>query len=148
MRGVPKFLLDLNVVLDYMAQRQPWYAAASAIFQAEARAQASLFVSGAGVSTLAYILQEGRTRQKARVAVEIMLRRLRVATVDQAVVDLAFKLNLPDFEDAIQAAAAIEAGIPILVTRDAGHFKGLGDRLQVLAPEVAAAALGWNAKKD
>lgn len=43
-------------------------------------------------------------------------------------------------EGAIQAAAAIEAGIGVLVTRDAQDHKKL-EGLQVLSPELALAAL-------
>ncbi len=54
---------------------------------------------------------------------------------------MAFHLGLDDLEDGIQAAAAIEAGIPVLVSRNLKDF-GRIESLQVLAPEIAVAALG------
>jgi hypothetical protein len=70
--------------------------------------------------------------------------RLRIADVTGAVVEEALRLGLDDLEDGIQAAAAVAAGIRVLVTRnvaDFGRVRGRNESLQVLPPEVAAAVL-------
>lgn len=56
-------------------------------------------------------------------------------------IERALTLDRDDLEDANQAAAALDAGIPALVTRNPGDH-GSVPNLQILAPEVAAAALG------
>ena len=70
----------------------------------------------------------------------MLLQRLRLADVTAAVVTGALRLGLDDLEDGIQACAAIEAGIPVLVTRNLEDF-GRIESLQVLAPEIALAAV-------
>jgi len=70
----------------------------------------------------------------------VLLQRLRLADVGAGAIVRALKLDLEDLEDGIQAGAALEAGIPVLVTRDPRDF-GRIEALQILSPEIAAAAL-------
>ena len=143
----PAYFLDLNVVIDYLTQRQPWYPAAKALFQAEAQERLDLYVSADSISTLFYTIQKGLTRKKATVAIEILLKRIRIAPVTQSVIERAFRMGLPDLEDGIQAATALEARIPVLVTRDPKDFEGVDAKLQILAPGIAAAALLHGTRK-
>ena len=136
----PRYLLDLNIILDYLQRREPWYKTARGLFEAERQERVDLFVSADAISTLFYQARKSLSTAKAATMMEILLQRLRMADVTGAVITRAFKLGLGDLEDAIQAAAAIEAGIGVLVSRDANDYKGLLE-LQVLSPEIALAAL-------
>ena len=136
----PRYLLDLNVVLDFLQRREPWYPAARRLFEAERREKVDLYLSADAVSTLFYQARKVLPAAKAATMMEILLNRLRIADVTGAVIHRAFRLGMGDLEDAIQAAAALEAGIGVLVTRDAGDYKELKE-LQVLAPEIALAGL-------
>jgi len=141
----PRYLLDLNIVLDYLLQREPWHPLAKALFQAEAQERVDLYLSANGVATLHYFIRKQDSRRKALAKVGMILRRLRLADVTAAVVERALSLGLEDLEDGIQAAAALEAGIPVLVTRNLKDF-GRIEALQIIPPEVAAAALGVNGR--
>ncbi len=134
------YLLDLNIVLDFLQRREPWYLAARGLFEAERQERVDLYVSADAISTLFYQARKSLTVAKSTAMIEILLQRLRIAEVTEAVIQRAFRLGLTDLEDAIQAAAALEAGIGVLVSRDVKDFKGLRD-LQVLAPDIALAAL-------
>lgn len=140
-RTKPRYLLDINVVLDYLQQREPGYPLARALFQAEHQEKVDLFIAANTVATLHYLIRKKDSKRKALAKIEMLLRRLRVADVTGAVVAEALRLGLDDLEDGIQAGAAIEAGIPALVTRDLKDFGGIG-ALQILSPEIAVAALG------
>lgn len=138
--GKPRHLLDINVLLDFLQQRQPWYPAARVLFQAERQEKVDLYIAANSVATLFYLIRQKESARKAVARLEILLQRIRVADVTGRVIAQAFRLGLEDLEDGIQAAAAMAAGIPALVTRDAKDF-GRIETLQVLSPEVAAAAL-------
>jgi len=43
----PRYLLDINIVLDYLLQRAPWYPLAKALFVAESQEQVDLFALAA-----------------------------------------------------------------------------------------------------
>jgi predicted nucleic acid-binding protein len=137
----PRYLLDINILLDYLQQRQPWYPAARSLFLAERQEKVDLFISTQAVATLHFLIRRKDTRKKALAKIEMVLQRLRQADVTGAAVTRALRLGLDDLEDGIQAGAALEAGIPVLVTRDPKDF-GRIDGLQVLPPEIALAALG------
>jgi predicted nucleic acid-binding protein len=136
----PKYLLDLNVVLDFLQRREPWYPAARRLFEAERQERVDLYLSADAISTLFYQSRKSLPAAKAATMIEILLNRVRIADVTGAVINLAFRLGLGDLEDAIQAATAMEAGIGVLVTRDAGDYKGLKE-LRVLGPEIALTGL-------
>lgn len=140
-RSKPRYLLDINIVLDYLQQRQPGYPLAKALFQAGLREQVDLFIAANTVATLHYLIRKKDSKKKALAKIDMLLLRLRLADVTGAVISRALRLGLDDLEDGIQAGAAIEAGIPALVTRDPKDFGRL-ESLQILSPEIAVAALG------
>jgi len=136
----PRYLLDINIVLDYLQQRDPWYPLAKGLFLAESQEKVDLFIAANTIATLHYFIRRKDSRKKALAKVEILLRRLRIADVTGAVISLALQMGLEDLEDGIQAGAAIESRIPVLVTRNTKDF-GHMDALRILPPEVALAAL-------
>jgi len=141
--GKPRYLLDINIVLDYLLGREPWHPLAKALFTAESQERVDLFVAANTLATLHLFIRKRDSRKKALAKIGILLSRLRIADVTAAVLARAVRLELDDFEDGIQAGAALEAGIPVLVTRNTKDF-GRIEALQVLAPEVALAALSFN----
>lgn len=136
----PRYLLDINIVLDYLMQRQPWHPLAKGLFLAESQEKVDLFISANSVATIHLLIRKKDSRKKALAKVEILLKRLRLADVTAAVIERALRIGLDDLEDGIQAGAAIEAGIPVLVTRNLRDFGRIED-LQVLPPEIALVAL-------
>ena len=62
-----------------------------------------------------------------------LLNVLHVAAVDHAVILQALSLGWADFEDAVQAAAALNVKASHLITRNARDFKTL--LIEVLTPE-------------
>lgn len=139
MTAKPRYLLDLNIILDFLQRREPWVLAARGLFEAERQERVDLYVSADAISTLFYQARKSLPATKAALMIELLLQRLRMADVTGAVLQRAVRLGLPDLEDGIQAAA-LEAGIGVLVSRDAKNFKGLTG-LQVLPPDIALAAL-------
>ena len=137
----PRYLLDINTLLDYLQQRDPWYPAARGLFLAEQQERVDLVVSANTVATLHFFIRKKDTKKKAVLKLEMLLQRLGLADVTGAVINRSLRLGLEDLEDGIQAAAALEAGIPVLVTRNPKDF-GRIEGLQVLPPEIALAALG------
>ena len=66
-------------------------------------------------------------------AINKTLQWCEVAPVNRKVLDAARFSGMPDFEDAVQAAAAQDFGIDIVVTRDKTGFSNSG--LRVFSPE-------------
>lgn len=127
-----KWLLDVNVVLDVLTERQPWVDHSAEILARVERGEATGYLAAHTVTTLYYLLSTHRGRDVAREHTGLLLRLFDIVAVDQDRLLQALDLHLPDFEDAVQAACAEKQGVDVLVTRNERDFEGLG--LEVLSP--------------
>jgi hypothetical protein len=94
------------------------------------------------VTTIHYLLRKDLGNAAARRTMSAILNVFGVAAVDGAVLREALRLPLPDFEDAVTAAAARSAACDCIATRDPKGFRGSPVRcftpeaaLPLLAPE-------------
>lgn len=129
-----KVLIDTNVFLDVLLDRQPHFRASAAVWDAIADGKAEGTISAHAVTTVHYLVAGDRDRATASRAIVTLLRVFNVATVDQIVIQVALGLPSTDFEDAVTAAAAHAAGCDFIVTRDPKGFRG--SRVRALSPEA------------
>lgn len=119
-----RVLFDLNVVLDVLAQRQPHYPDAARVWVYVESGQMEGLLAAHSVTTLFYLLRRQLGLSQAKVALHDVLRVFQVAPVDQEVIRAALILDWNDFEDAVQATAAVAAGAAYLITRNEADFAG------------------------
>lgn len=122
--AIPKLLIDTNVVLDVVLDREPWVEDATALLDAIAGGRAEGHIAGHTVTTVYYIVERARSRSVAATAVNDLLQLLNVVPLGRADFQRALGLDLRDYEDGVQAAAGLQVGIDYLVTRNAKDFKG------------------------
>ena len=125
-------LLDLNVLLDVLQQREPFYATSASILAEAEIGSIEGWIAAHSVTTLFYLLARNRSAAQARMAISDLLGFVSVAAVDQKVIEQALALPYPDFEDAVQMAAAARAGVQYVVTRNVRDYKA--GPLPVLQP--------------
>jgi predicted nucleic acid-binding protein len=118
-----KLLLDINVLLDVLLNRQPWSAAAARVLAAIESNQAEASVAAHTLPTIYYAVAQSRDRKVAKAAVTDLLRILEVAPITKADFQRALELPVSDFEDAVQAAAALKIGADYFVTRNEKDFR-------------------------
>lgn len=111
-------LCDLNVILDVLMQRQPFFADAARLWALAETRQIEGYLSAHSFTTLFYLFRQQNDQARAYQIMRQMLRVFSVAGVDQVVIETACDLGWRDFEDAVQAAAAGQAGCRYLVTRN------------------------------
>lgn len=133
-----RLFLDANVVLDVLAVREPYWAASARVLEAVEQGRAVGLIAGHSVTTIYYLLSKHLSRRKARAAVVQLLSLVQTAGVDHEVLLQALSLGWDDFEDAVQAAAALNAKATHLITRNPRDFAGLN--IPVLTPEEFIAA--------
>lgn len=136
-------LLDLNVILDVLLERQPGVDSASALWAAIEEGHGLGQIPAHGVTTIFYLLEKARDAAFAREGVERLLTVFGIAPVNEAVLRRAVVLAWPDFEDAVCAAAAEAGDCAAIVTRDPDGYPTAS--LPVIDP---AAALSWLALGD
>jgi predicted nucleic acid-binding protein len=125
-------LLDLNIVLDVLQQREPFYEASACVLACAEKGWIEGWVAAHSITTLFRLMARYQSAERARIAIGDLLSLVSIAPVDQKVIERALALPYQDFEDAVQMAAAIRAGTHYLVTRNAQDFKA--GPLPVLAP--------------
>jgi predicted nucleic acid-binding protein len=135
-----KVLLDANVVLDVLLDRQPHFASSATVWSAIEAGTAEGLLSAHTVTTIHYLIRKEQGAAKARQTLTAILRVFGVAMVDERVILEALEMHSPDFEDAVTAAAADLAGCDLIVTRDPKGFRG--SAVRALMPEAAAPLLG------
>jgi predicted nucleic acid-binding protein len=118
-----KLLLDINVLLDVLLDREPWSEAAAALLAMVESQGAEGFVAPHTLPTIYYVVGQAGDRKLAAAAVKDLLRILEVAPVTKSDFQEALTLSIPDFEDAVQATAALRIGADYLVTRNKRDFR-------------------------
>jgi predicted nucleic acid-binding protein len=119
-----RLLLDINVLLDVILDRDPWSRAAAELLAALETNQAQGFVAAHTLPTVYYVVTKSQDRDTATTAMHDLLRILDVVPVERQDFYRALSLPVNDFEDAVQAASAIRIDAEYLVTRNEPDFKG------------------------
>lgn len=117
-----RVLFDLNVILDVLQRREPFYTSSAQALASAETGELDGWVAAHSITTLFYLLAKDRSPQLARVAIGDLLRILSVAAVDQSAIEQALGLPYGDFEDAVQMMAAVHAGAEYLVTRNVADY--------------------------
>lgn len=123
MANKPSILVDLNVIVDVVQHRQPFYEESARVLDAVVREQATGWLAAHSITTLFYVINRLRNRETAVTVITSLLEVFTVATVDDQVIRQALSWGWSDFEDAIQMAAAANAAADYLVTRNPRDFR-------------------------
>lgn len=132
-------LVDLNVVLDVLLDREPHVGASAALWAHIERGESEGLLAAHTVPTLYYLASKARGRTFAERCVADILGVFGVAPVGREVLQEALALGWDDFEDAVCAAAGVAAGCQLIATRDPKGFRQAP--LPALTPSAALAAL-------
>jgi predicted nucleic acid-binding protein len=117
-----RVLFDLNVVLDVLMRREPFFADAARLWALAERRQIEGVVAGHSFTTLFYLYRRQGDVERAYQAIHKLLRVFEVAGIDRSVIEMACDLGWRDFEDAVQAVSANGAGCHYLATRNPGDY--------------------------
>lgn len=115
-----RVLIDTNIILDYLLQREPFFQNANLLFQAINSGRIVAYVTATTLTDIFYIARRHTgSIEQARQATFEILTAMAICPVNRAVLESAFASAIPDFEDAVQIACAISQGLDAIVTRDA-----------------------------
>ena len=117
-----RVLLDTNIVLDALLRRNPWHGDADAILQAADRREIVCAFMTLSIANLFYVGRRFVGTIQARTDIRICMHRFEILALDRQILLDADALPGNDFEDNIQIAAAVTAGVNGIVTRDPKGF--------------------------
>jgi predicted nucleic acid-binding protein len=127
-----RVFLDANVVLDVLANREPFIADSAAVLSLAESRKLEGFVAAHTVTTLFYLLRRDLGGTRARDVLMDLLRVVEIVGVDQDRIFQALAMDWDDFEDAVQASCAAKVEADYLLTRDKTGFRG--SHVPVLSP--------------
>ncbi|NET55263.1 MAG: PIN domain-containing protein [Symploca sp. SIO2E6] len=118
-----RVLIDTNIILDFLLQREPFFQDAELLFQAIDSGKIVGYATASTLTDIFYIARRHtQSIEQARQAVSLTLTAMEICSVNRAVLESAFGSGLADFEDAIQIACAVSQRVDAIVTRDMQGF--------------------------
>jgi predicted nucleic acid-binding protein len=129
-----KVLVDTNILIDLLADRQPFSKFAIEIFSLAQNNKVKLFTSSHSYATAHYLLKKYMSEADLRKALISLLDFIELVPIDTAIIKKSLLSKHKDFEDAIQifAASAVDR-VDFIVTRNLKDFKDAG--ITVLPPD-------------
>ena len=117
-----RVLIDTNVVLDFLQEREPFVENAARLFERIDTGEIEGFIAATTITNIYYIIRRAVGVVVAQDAITQVLTELNICAVDRDVLERAIALNFRDFEDAVQYVCGVVHTVDAIVTRDASGF--------------------------
>jgi len=125
--------VDTNVLIDVLAQREPFYADSARLWTLAEQGRVKGFISVISFNNIYYVVRKLRTRRVADRMMVLLRDTFTPVPLDKQILDQAIDAGLKDLEDAIQYFSAVRTGAACIVSRDAKAFPR--SELPVLTPQ-------------
>ena len=117
-----RVIVDINVVLDVLLEREPFVKAAVDIFCLVEDSRIDAFLCATTITTIDYLLIQSLPASEARDALRKLISLFEIATVNRLVIERALGSKIHDFEDAVLDEAGQVAGVESIVARNTKDF--------------------------
>jgi len=117
-----KVLLDTNIVLDLLLQREPFSDDAKSIFNLVELKKIDGYLCATTITTIYYLISKSLTKKLSDKVMEDLLTLFNVAEVNKDVLLSSLKNNGKDFEDSVLYTSAKFSDIDVIVSRDKKGF--------------------------
>ena len=128
-----RVLLDTNIVLDLLLQREPFADDAKDIFLLIENNQIDGFLCATTITTLHYLISKSKNKEEANHIIKTLLKIFNIAPVDKTTLLNASDDIGIDYEDSVIYSSAKISKIDIIITRDNKGFKN--SKVKVLKPK-------------
>jgi predicted nucleic acid-binding protein len=128
-----RVLIDTNIILDYVLERQPFHAEAEEIILCVAKKEFIGYLSSITPLNVYYTGKKLKGKDHTIKTVRRLLRLFEVCVADKTVLQNAFLLNFSDYEDAVQHESAISENLDAIVTRNTKDF--VNSNIKVYSPK-------------
>jgi len=117
-----KILLDTNVVLDLLLQREPFSNEAVTIFSLVESKKFDAYLCATTITTIYYLVSKNLKKSQADKVIEDLLQLFKIAEVNKEVLLSSLQNNGKDFEDSVLYTSAKFSSVDIIITRDKKGF--------------------------
>jgi predicted nucleic acid-binding protein len=134
-------LVDTDVLLDLALDRPPHTAPAAELLDALQSRPGTAFIAWHSAANFYYLVSSPLGKKEALDFLRDLVSFVGIARVETRDLLHALNLGMPDFEDAMQVAAAAACGAEYIVTRNLRHYKK--SPVRALMPREFLANVGW-----
>ena len=127
-----RVVLDTNVILDMLLEREPFVDEAAKIFRLAEQRVIQGYIAPTSVTTVHYLVSKALGRSEADRVIGLLLQIFEVVPVDKEVLLDAIERGGSDFEDSVILTAAQMDGVDLVVTRDRSGFRDA--KIEVMDP--------------
>lgn len=131
---VNSYLLDSNVVLDFLLKRTPFNVVAKELFTLALNEKIEICISSLAIANIYYLLQKAIGKAESLILLREILNFSKILSVGQHEILEAIISDFLDLEDSIQHQTALNnTKIKGVITRNIKDFKK--SKLPVYSPE-------------
>ncbi|MCQ2551614.1 MAG: PIN domain-containing protein [Clostridia bacterium] len=114
-----KVFLDANILLDYILDtRENVSINSEIIFEKIIEGEIECWVAAHSLTNIFYILRKDYDAKSRKKILQSICKLCKVQEINQQMVDEALRLDVDDFEDALQLVCAKRCGANEIITRD------------------------------
>ena len=118
-----KLLIDTNIILDAMMNREPWAKSAQDVILAIAEDKAEGCITASSVTDIYYLLSKHlRDKEQRKQALASLFAIVNVLDVNSADCEKALDLPMSDYEDALLASCGKRHKVDLIITRNKKHY--------------------------
>lgn len=119
-----KVFLDTNVIIDYLAVREPFFKDAATIVELCRKHQLEGMLSALTIVNTVYVLRKAYGKHVMAEKAKWLMNTFTISAIDRKALQKALDGEPYDFEDAVQEASALAVFADVIVTRDKKGFAG------------------------
>jgi predicted nucleic acid-binding protein len=126
--------LDTNIILDFLADREPFADDAAKLFNLAERGTITICIAAVSYNNIYYILRQSLKHAETIKVLEELADMSQIIEVNETVIQKALRSDFKDFEDAIQYhCSLLVPKLNAIVTRNGKDFKT--SKIPVLSPK-------------
>lgn len=129
-----KIMIDTNIILDVLLEREPFYEYSKAILELCEKRKIHGFISASSATDIFYLVRKALSSTEAAYdALGEILNIVKILTVTNDDVNKAFLQKAKDFEDCLLATCAKSNNCDAIITRNKKDFITFG--ITLFSPE-------------
>ena len=117
-----KLLIDANILLDVLQNRENFVRASSMVWKLCETEQAKGYISALTFANLVYIMRKEMDAQRIEEVLHMLSLIFEFAELNDSDLFRAAALQWPDFEDAVQSVTAERIHADYIITRNVRDF--------------------------
>ncbi|MBI2432107.1 MAG: PIN domain-containing protein [Candidatus Hydrogenedentes bacterium] len=118
-----KCLIDINVMIDFLMDRQPHFHTSARVIDFVLAKKAAGALPSHGITTISYYLARGSSADRLPEIIQWLLDNFEIVSCDKLLFESALALKMADYEDAVVVASARRSNCDYIITRNSKDFR-------------------------